>query len=53
MPPNYTPTYRVYIVRHGNGTDYSKVQINEVYLEYDPKVMANSVFVLKIRHEKF
>jgi hypothetical protein len=53
MPPNYTPTYQVYIVRHGNGTGYSKVQINEVYLEYDSKVMSNSVFVLKIRHEKF
>ena len=53
MPPNYTPTYRVYIVRHGNGVDYSKVQMNEVYLEYDSKTMANSVFVLKLRHAKF
>jgi hypothetical protein len=52
MPPNYTPTYRVYIIQHGNGTDYSKVQVNDVYLEYDSKNMGQSVFVLKIRHEK-
>jgi hypothetical protein len=52
MPPNYTPTYRVYIVRHGSGADYSKIQVNDVYLEYDSKNMGNSVFVLKIRHEK-
>jgi hypothetical protein len=52
MPPNYTPTYRVYILRHGNGTDHSKIQVNDVYLEYDNKNMANSAFVLKLRHEK-
>jgi hypothetical protein len=52
MPPNYTPAYRVYIVRHGDGAGYSKLQITDVYLEYDSKTMANSVFVLKIRHEK-
>ncbi|MDR1507450.1 MAG: hypothetical protein LBI67_10160 [Treponema sp.] len=51
MPPNYTPNYRVYIIRHGNGTDYSKVQISDVYLEYDSRTMSNSVFVLQIRHE--
>jgi hypothetical protein len=52
MPPNYTPNKRVYIVQHGSGTAYSKLQIPEVYLEYDSEEMANSVFVLKIRHEK-
>jgi hypothetical protein len=51
MPPNYTPTYRVYIVRHGNGTDYSKVQISDVYLEYDSRNMSDSIFVLRVRHE--
>jgi hypothetical protein len=51
MPPNYTPRYRVYIVRHGNGTDYSKLQISDVYLEYDSKNMADSVFVLQVRYE--
>jgi hypothetical protein len=52
MPPNYTPTYRVYIVRHGNGIDYSKVQVSDVYLEYNSKDLGKSLFVVKIRHEK-
>jgi hypothetical protein len=51
MPPNYTPTYRVYILRHGDGAGFSKLQVNDVYLEYDSKTMANSVFVLKLRYE--
>ena len=51
MPPNYGPTYRAYLVRHGNGAEYSKVQISDVYLEYDSQDMASSVFVLKILHE--
>jgi hypothetical protein len=29
MPPNFTPTRQVYIVKHGNGVEYSKVQISE------------------------
>jgi hypothetical protein len=28
MPPSYTPTKRVYIIKHGNGTDHSKLQID-------------------------
>jgi hypothetical protein len=28
MPPTYSLTKRVYIIKHGNGTDYSKVQID-------------------------
>jgi hypothetical protein len=48
MPPNYTPTKQVYIVRHGDGASYSKVQLSEVYLERgtDP-----SHFVMQVRHE--
>jgi hypothetical protein len=47
MPPGYTPTKQVYIVRHGDGTGYSKVQLSEVYLERgtDP-----SHFGLQVRH---
>jgi hypothetical protein len=48
MPPNYTPTKQVYIVRHGDGERHSKVQLSEVYLERgsDP-----SQFVMRVRHE--
>jgi hypothetical protein len=48
MPPNYTPTKQVYIVRHGDGEQYSKAQLSEVYLERgtDP-----SHFVMQVRHE--
>jgi hypothetical protein len=48
MPPGYTPTNQVYIVRHGDGQSYSKVQLSEVYLERgtDP-----SHFVMQVRHE--
>jgi hypothetical protein len=47
MPPNYTPTKQVYIVRHGDGIGYSKVQLNEVYREAG----SPSLFVLQLRHE--
>ena len=48
MPPSYTPTGRVYIVRHGDGLTYSKIQLSEVYLEPgDP-----SQFVLRIKHAR-
>jgi hypothetical protein len=30
MPPIYSTTQRVYIIRHGNGTEYSKVQITSM-----------------------
>jgi hypothetical protein len=47
MPPNYTPTSQVYIIRHGDGQSYSKVQLSEVYLESgDP-----SHFVIQVRYE--
>jgi hypothetical protein len=29
MPPNFTPTKRVYIIKHGDGVGHSKVQINQ------------------------
>jgi hypothetical protein len=35
MPPHFTPTMRVYIIRHGNGAEYSKVQISEYFGNYD------------------
>jgi hypothetical protein len=42
MPPSYTPTNRVYIVRHGDGDGYSKIQLVDAYIEKDD-------FVLKIK----
>jgi hypothetical protein len=47
MPPKYTPTEQVYIVRHGDGEKYSKVQLSEVYLESGRP----SHFVMQVRHE--
>jgi hypothetical protein len=29
MPPNFQPTLRVYIIRHGDGIRYSKLQVTE------------------------
>jgi hypothetical protein len=46
MPPNYTPTSQVYIIRHGDGEQYSKVQVSEVYLESG----SPSHFVMRVRH---
>jgi hypothetical protein len=47
MPPNYTPTSRVYVVRHGDGEHYSKAQVSEVYHESGNP----SQFVLQLRYE--
>jgi hypothetical protein len=47
MPPTYTRTGQVYIVRHGDGARYSKLQLSEVYLESG----SPSRFVLHLRHE--
>jgi hypothetical protein len=47
MPPNYTPTMQVYIVRHGDGRTYSKVQLSEVYREAGTP----SLFVMQLRYE--
>jgi hypothetical protein len=46
MPPNYTPTKQVYIVRHGDGLRYSKLQLSEVYLESGSQYH----FVLHLSH---
>jgi hypothetical protein len=46
MPPVYGPTKRVYIVRHGDGTSYSKVQLSEVYREPG----SPSHFVMQVRY---
>jgi hypothetical protein len=50
MPPSYSPTKRVYIVRHGDGVKHSKVQLSEVYREAG---IGNnpSLFVLQLRYE--
>jgi hypothetical protein len=47
MPPAYTPTKQVYIVRHGDGEKYSKVQVSEVYLESG----SPSLFVMEVKYE--
>jgi hypothetical protein len=46
MPPNYTPTKQVYIVRHGDGEHYSKVQLSEIYREAGTP----SHFVMQVKH---
>jgi hypothetical protein len=49
MPPSYSPTNQVYIVRHGDGVKHSKVQLSEVYRE--PGAGNNpSLFVLQARY---
>jgi hypothetical protein len=47
MPPSYSPTNQVYIIRHGDGEHYSKVQLIEVYREAG----SPSHFVMQVRHE--
>jgi hypothetical protein len=47
MPPSYTPTMRVYIVRHGDGVSCSKVQMSEAYREPGEP----SLFVLRLKYE--
>jgi hypothetical protein len=50
MPPKYGPTKQVYIVRHGDGERYSKLQLSEVYRE--PGIGNNpSLFVLELRYK--
>jgi hypothetical protein len=44
MPPNFVPTGQVYIVRHGDGVHYSKIQVNR-YVRASPKE------TLEIRYE--
>jgi hypothetical protein len=46
MPPAYTPTKQVYIIRHGDGIRYSKVQLSDVYYERGTP----SLFVLRLRY---
>jgi hypothetical protein len=43
MPPAYTPTNQVYIVKHGDGDGYSKIQLVDAYIEKND-------FVLKIKY---
>jgi hypothetical protein len=43
MPPSYTPTNQVYIVKHGDGQGYSKLQLADAYIE-------RNSFVLKINY---
>jgi hypothetical protein len=33
MPPTYTPTNQVYIVKHGDGQGYSKIQLKDAFIE--------------------
>jgi hypothetical protein len=46
MPPNYSSTMRVYVVRHGDGAACSKVQLSEVYREPGTP----SLFVLRLKY---
>jgi hypothetical protein len=47
MPPNYTPTRQVYIVRHGDGVGHSKLQMSELYLERG----GSSQYVIHLQYE--
>jgi hypothetical protein len=47
MPPDYAPTRQVYVIRHGDGAAYSKLQLSEVYLEPGDAYR----FILRVRHE--
>jgi hypothetical protein len=49
MPPAYSPTYQVYIIRHGDGTAHSKLQLADIYLD---TAGGEYFFVLHIIHEK-
>jgi hypothetical protein len=33
MPPKYSPTGQVYIIRHGDGAGRSKIRVGDIYLE--------------------
>ncbi|MDR0389746.1 MAG: hypothetical protein LBH73_06725, partial [Spirochaetaceae bacterium] len=46
MPPAYNPTGQVYIIRHGDGVTYSKVQLSDVYREPGPP----SSFALRLTY---
>jgi hypothetical protein len=50
MPPSYTPTKQVYIIRHGDGVTHSKLQLSEVYREAGTGNNP-SLFVMQVRHE--
>ena len=49
MPPQYSPTRQVYIVRHGNGVKYSRVQLSEVYRDAGTGNRP-SLFVMQVRY---
>jgi hypothetical protein len=50
MPPAYNLTKRVYIIKHGNGTDYSKVQIS--YMQSINSTSGNKR-IYEVKYEKF
>jgi hypothetical protein len=52
MPPTYTPNYQVYVIRHGDGLGYSKLQVPDGYLEYNAAKPEEAFFVLRIIHEQ-
>jgi hypothetical protein len=52
MPPKCAPTNRVYVIRHGDGQDHSKVQFPEVYLEYNDAKPEEAFYFLRLVHEK-
>jgi hypothetical protein len=52
MPPAYSLTNQVYVIRHGNGAGYSKFQVVDGYLEYNSRKPLEAFFVLRFIHEK-
>ncbi|MDR1949386.1 MAG: hypothetical protein LBQ38_08340 [Spirochaetaceae bacterium] len=51
MPPDFRATNQVYIVRHGNGADYSKVQISRFVRHYNELIDAYTVKAKKLDDE--
>lgn len=49
MPPVFEMNNRVYLVRHGNGTDFSKVQITSMEYFSGDDGKTNYVFTLKVQ----
>jgi hypothetical protein len=52
MPPTCTPTGRVYVIRHGDGQTLSKLQVAEVYLEYNSAKPREAAYVIRFVHER-
>jgi hypothetical protein len=51
MPPDFKATKQVYIIRHGNGAEYSKLQISQFYRDLNKLTDNYTVSWKKIEEE--